>query len=604
MGSLPSPVPPDAAATPVARRLPYRRALIAGSALALAAFVAWLGYALAFRLGLERLHELASQRLDVEAARLDGQLARFEFLPNLLDASPIIARLLDEPDNAELQMQASAYLESINAIAGATNLYIVGVSGLTLAAADYRQQGTPLGRNLSFRPYVIDALKTGRGRFFGVGITSAQPGYYQSYALVANGATRGVAAVKINLDAIERGWRDRTDDVLLADEHDVAILVSRDAWRYRPIRPLSQTERDAIANARPYGGAALTPLAWMERARIDENASRVAIEGEHSFVTSSRKVNGGAWRLIVLEDESATRQKAILIGWLSGLTAVVLMLGLLIAGQRRRAIRQKLASRAALQAAHDMLEIKVQERTAELRAAQSELVHAEKLATLGQMSAGIVHELNQPLAAIQTSADNTAVLIERGLLDEARDNVARIGNLVRRMGRLTKQLRVFAYKSDEPLGDISVAKVVQESLSLLRARIRDGGIDVSTSVDPELAIVGNQARLEQVFTNVIANAIDAVDGCEEKTIRVRATRNGEMCEIVIENNGPCIPSDMLSRVFEPFVTSKPPGEGLGLGLMLCDHIVRSFGGRLSVQNLTPTGVAFTIEIPAAGNFEG
>jgi two-component system C4-dicarboxylate transport sensor histidine kinase DctB len=574
-----------------------RRALFLAAGLAVVALISWLGYAFAMRLGLQRLHETAQQRLDVEAARLDGQLARFEFLPSLLEASPVVFQLLDDPNNAELSRSVSTYLESVNAIAGAANLYILGVSGITLAAADFSQPGTPLGRNLSFRPYVIDALAKGRGRFFGVGITSGQPGYYQSYALVSGGLMRGVATVKVNIDSIERGWRDGVGDILLVDEHDVAILVSRDQWRYRPIRPLSPQALAEITKARPYGGAELTPLDWTEKGEISENSTRIVTGDGHAFMTSAQKINGGAWRLIVLDDEAATRQTASLIGGLAGLSAAVLLLALKLADQRRRQTRQKLASRAALQQANDMLEIKVQERTAELRAAQGELVHAGKLATLGQMSAGVVHELNQPLAAIQTTADNAAVLLERGLFDDARDNIARIGDLVRRMGRLTGQLRVFAYKSNEPLDEVSIGKALQGSLSLLRARIKQGDIEVETSIAPDLFVLANETRLEQVFTNVLANAIDAVETLAEKSIRVHAARRGDRCEVVIGNNGPSIPPEILRRLFEPFVTSKPPGKGLGLGLMLCDHIVRSFGGRMRASNLAPGGVEFVIEIP-------
>jgi two-component system C4-dicarboxylate transport sensor histidine kinase DctB len=585
------------------RRL-HRRALFAAAGLALMALAGWLGYAFALRLGLQRLHELAVQRLEVEATRLDGQLARFEFLPSLLEASPNVFQLLDTPDDADLQRAVSVYLESINAVAGAANLYLVDVSGLTLAAADFREPGTPLGRNLSFRPYVVDALASGRGRFFGVGITSGRPGYYQSYALAAGGKTRGVAAVKVNLDSIERGWQDGVGDILLMDEHDVAILVSREDWRYRPIRPLSLKALEEIAKARRYGGAELKPLGWTETAEIGDDSARIVTDDGHAFMTSERKVNGGAWRLIVLDDEAATRQKALLVGGLAALSAAVLLLALKIADQRRRETRQKLASRAALQSAKEMLEIKVQERTAELRAAQGDLVHAGKLATLGQMSAGIVHELNQPLAAIQTTADNAAVLMERGYYDDARDNVARIGALVHRLGRLTGQLRVFAYKSDDLLEEINVDKVLQASLTLLRARIRDAAIEVTTSVDPGLHVFANEARLEQVFTNVLANAIDAVEAVDAKSIDIRAARQGDKGVIVIANNGPCIPPDMLPRLFEPFVTSKPPGKGLGLGLMLCDHIVRSFGGVMTARNLAPTGVEFVIEIPVRDAAEG
>ncbi|UWU66239.1 ATP-binding protein [Bradyrhizobium sp. NC92] len=570
------------------------------AALALVAAASGLGYAIAFQRGLDRLHVAAQQRLAVEAARLDGYLSRFEYLPSLLETSPSVFKLLGDPADPALQQSVSLYLKSINLLAGADNLYVLSVSGEALAAADFDDPGTPVGRDLSYRPYVSEALERGRGAFFGVGITSARAGYYLSYALKEGGATKGIAVVKINLDSLERGWRDLPGDALLLDERGVTILASREAWRYRPIAPLSREMLDDIARSKPYADYNLTPLGWTV-IRSESGAARIATGNGADYTASELPINRGLWKLVLLDDEAPVRQTALIIGALSGVASVAALLALGLALQRRREIRQRLANQAALQAAHDMLEVRVQERTAELRAAQDELVHAGKLAALGQMSAGIVHELNQPLAALQTAADNAILLVDRGSMAEARGNLTRIGELVRRLGRLTGQLRVFAYKSSGPLDPIPVEQAVAESLKILAARIKEDGVTVVTDIEASLSVLADQTRLEQLLCNIVANALDAVESIERKSIVIRAAREegqAARCRITISNSGPEIASDVLRRMFEPFVTTKPAGKGLGLGLMLSNHIARSFGGELHGRNL-PDGAEFVVILPLA-----
>lgn len=579
------------------------RWLVRGAfALALVAAASWLGYAVTFRRGLDHLHAAAQQRLAVEAVRLDGYLSRFEYLPSLLETSPSVFRLLEAPKDPALQQTVSLYLKSINLLAGADNLYVLGVSGATLAAADFDQPGTPFGENLSYRPYVSEALSGGRGAFFGVGITTARAGYYLSYALKDSGTTKGVATVKVNLDSFERAWRNTENDILLVDERKVTILASRDEWRYRPMEPLSVQTRDDIARSKPYGNHDLAPIGWSFVAQAEDGVARITAENGTAYTVSELPINHGLWKLVLLDDEAPTRQTAVIIGIISGLAAVVALLAFGLVEQRRREIKQRLTSQAALQAANDLLETRVQERTAELRAAQDELVHAGKLAALGQMSAGIVHELNQPLAALQTAADNAVLLVDRGSIGDARRNLTRIGELVRRLGRLTSQLRVFAYKSSSPLAAVSVEQAVAESLKILAGRVKEGGVAVVTDVDAKLCVIADQTRLEQLLCNIVANALDAVEGVERKSILIRADREeapSARCRIAISNSGPAIASDVLQRMFEPFVTTKPAGKGLGLGLMLSNHIARSFGGELRARNLMPGGAEFVVILPLA-----
>lgn len=570
-------------------------------AVALVGAAAWLGYAVAFSRGLDQLHAAAQQRLAVEAAQLDGYLLRFEYLPSLLETSPDVYRLLGTPDDHALQQSVSLYLKSINLLAGADNLYVLSVAGDAIAAADFDQPGTPVGSNLSYRPYMRQALATGRGAFFGIGITSARAGYYLSYAVKREGQTIGVAVVKVNLDAFEREWRNRGSDMVLVDARGVTILASRDEWRLRPLTSLSVDALEEIATSKPYGSSSLAPLGWAFTETAD-GRGRVSTGRGTDYSFDERPLNGRQWRLLLLDDETPVRRTALIIGALSGLASIAALLALGLFAQRRREIRQRLASQAALQAANDRLEIRVQERTAELRAAQDELVHAGKLAVLGQMSAGLVHEINQPLAALQTTADNAVQFVDRGLIGEVRGNLVRIGELVRRLGRLTSQLRVFAYKSNEPLDAVSVEQALSETLKILGGRVKEGGVELTIDLAPGLHVTADQTRLEQLFCNIVANALDAVDGAAQRSIHIQAVReDGQTtrCHIAISNSGPAIAPEVLRRLFEPFVTTKPAGKGLGLGLVLANHIARSFGGELQARNLEPAGAEFVVLLPLA-----
>lgn len=598
----------DPSPTPAAPRRP-RSAVLALLALALLAAASWLAHGIALERGLLRLHEAAQARIGVEAARLDVQLARVEVLPRLLETSPEVQRLLEQPSDSSARAAASAYLKGLNAIAGADNLYVLRVDGLAIAAADDGQPGTPVGQDLSYRPYVRDALARGRGAFYGVGITSARAGYYLSYALPASGPPRGVATVKLNLEALEAEWAGLPGGLLLADEHRVAILASCRDWRYRPLAPLTDAARGEASTARRYADAALEPLDWRMGDAVAPGARRARIDGK-PFLVSEQPVNQGRWTLLEVDDEAPARAGARTAAAITALIGAVLLLASAVAWLRRRALHQKLANRAALQAAHDSLEVKVRERTAELEAAQADLLHASRLALLGQMSAGIVHELNQPLAALNTLADNTGLLIERGRLDDAKANLGRIGRIVARLATLTRQLKVFAHRpavgnvegpasegstttpragADAAAVQAVVNNVVNEALALVAERVRAQGTTVDVDIDPpDLRVAADAARLEQVFVNLFGNALDAMEGAavREPRIRVCARAEGDThADIDVANSGPPIDPAIHERLFQPFVSSKPAGKGLGLGLMISAHLVEGFGGRIEARNV-------------------
>lgn len=233
------------------------------------------------------------------------------------------------------------------------------------------------------------------------------------------------------------------------------------------------------------------------------------------------------------------------------------------------------------------------------RQTRDELVQAAKLAALGQMAAGIGHELNQPLAAIRSHAHNATVLLSRSRLAEAAESLGRIETLTARMAQSISHLKRFARRPEPAIGPVDLAAAVEGALSLFARRIADERIAVERDIPPELKVLAEEVRLEQVLVNLVSNALDALDGAGERRIAISARREGPHVRIDVRDTGAGVGEGMRAQMFDPFVTSKPPGAGLGLGLSLSFNIVRDFGGRLILVESSPEGSTFAIELREA-----
>ena len=561
--------------------------------------VAAAGYLGATRAAMLQLHEAQGHRLDVVSAALDGELARFEYLPSLLETSPSVLQLLDRPGDSALRAEVNQYLRRINDTAGASTLYVIDDQGLTLAASDAAEPGSPLDTNLSFRPYVRDALAQGRGRFFGVGTTSKKAGYYLSYALRQGQRLRGIGVAKVSLAQTESAWKRLPGEIVVADAQGVVILSTRSDWKYRPLAPLSASALAEIAQSQPYGQSAMQALRWQSSETMVSGLHRLAVQREN-FVGSQRTYGPMHWQVFVLDNAAQLQETGMDGALMTGLAAALLLLATMLVLQRRRTTRLKLASQAALQAAHDSLESKVAERTEELRAAQNELVHAGKMAVLGQMSAGMVHELNQPLAALRTLSDNAGVLLEHQRLDDVRSNLRRIALLVDRMARLTLQLKSFSYKSAIVFAPVGIEQAVASAQLMVMQKLRESGVTLEVAITPPgLTAQAEAVRLEKVLVNLFGNAIDAMAQSAVRCLRVEACADQGQCRITVTDTGPGISDAIFARLFEPFTTTKPMGHGLGLGLMISSHSMQELGGTLQACNLPQGGACFTLVLPLA-----
>ena len=571
-------------------------------ALALVAAAALAGHELALQAGMARLREAADHRLDMLATALDADLMRFDYLPALLEMTPIVPALLGTPDDVQLRDSVNRYLNGVNATAGAEMLYVLDRSGVSLAASDWDKPGTTVGQDFSFRPYVVDALERGRGRFYGVGVTSKRPGYYLSYALRRGQPSRGVVTVKVDLGEAERSWRKLPGDVALIDERGVVILATREDLKLRPVQPLNERQRAEILRSRPYGSADLQPLQWTQKEALDPNVLLIALDGRDQLATS-RRLQGAPWRLVVLDDLAQLRVAARYAAITASLAMGVLLLLALTLWQRRRAIRHRLANQAALQAAHDTLEDTVVARTAQLRAAQSELVHAGKMAVLGQMSAGLVHELNQPLTALRTLSDSAAILLEQDRKEDVHGNLQRITRLTDRLARLTSQLKTFAHKSEQPGVPVALAHCLADAQATVDEAVRLHGVQIEIDVQPaDQQVLADEAALCGVLVNLMRNAIEAMQSAPERRLHIRARGGDGVATIELRDTGPGIAPEILPRLFEPFVTSKPAGAGLGLGLVISAQLMRGMQGSLRVcgdeNDGEGSGACFVVELKA------
>lgn len=231
----------------------------------------------------------------------------------------------------------------------------------------------------------------------------------------------------------------------------------------------------------------------------------------------------------------------------------------------------------------------------ELRRTQNDLVQAGKLAALGQMSAALSHEINQPLAAARNYADSAAILIDRGEGAKALENINHIVSLIDRMATIAKHLRNVARKPDAPLLAIDLASAVAEAVSSAQARLHAVGAIVSVDLPMCLPMVeAGPVRLQQVLTNILSNAADAVESVQDKRIAIAAANADDRIALTVRDHGPGVPPAIAARIFDPFFTTKRVGSGLGLGLSISYNIMKDFGGDLRVSNDPDGGAVFTM----------
>ena len=559
----------------------------------------------------DRLATQGRDRLVLYGGALHSELERSANIPLVLANDPEVTALLaapaGDPRIGALVAGLNRRLRGMNLTLGASAIYLLDRAGLTLAASNWDEgPGSFVGQRFDFRPYFLAAMGGSVGRYFALGTTSGIPGYYLAVPVTQEGVIFGAVVVKMSLEELERGWSGGGEKVFVTDRLGIVFVTNIQDWRFHSLAPLDKAAVKGVLASRQYGEMPPAPLG------LAVGKVLTALGGEDYVMVSQPLADGDGWTLHVLLGVREAKNEARTLGLLAVAAISLTILGAYFVVHRNRLQRHhthelelRVAERTeALLSSNQRLTAEVIERQraeVELKAKQEELVQAAKWAALGQMSAGMAHEINQPLAAIRTYADNAMTLLGLGRTDTVRDNLVEIGSLTERMARITGQLNQFSRKSTGDAAPVALVPVIEAALALLAGRLRGGDIELDWSPPAdEVWVWGDDVRLQQVLINLLRNALDAIQGASVRRLGVAVNAGPETITLSVADSGPGIASEVLPQLFDPFFTTKPAGEGLGLGLSISDGIVREMGGQLTGANRTGGGAVFTITLRRAG----
>ncbi|HJV24522.1 MAG TPA: ATP-binding protein [Aromatoleum sp.] len=593
-----------------------RRALNLLLLVAACTLAAWLGYRAAWEWQLARLHDAGRQRLVLFARSLESVLDKYEHLPFMIGLHKDAIRLLRDKDPA-LVPAVNELLKQAQAGTEVTQFYLLDTAGTAVASSQQRL----IGNNYEYRPYFRQAMAGGAGLFYSVGTTTLVPGCFRSRPVRDGDRIIGVAAITFSLNGVERGWAESGERVALVDENGVVVLSTTESWKYRALKPLSEEVRKRVVAARQYPEVQIRPLA---AEALDVLPEGVVVdgakfpEGRGKWLAQSYLIGGPGWGLMLFSDLREVRETAVLGGVGAGFAAAFLASLFVYGRLRKKSRRDRREAAEALKRVSEDLERRIEERTAQLSNANQQLhekvndlekteailrkttddaVQAGKLAVLGQLAAGVSHELNQPLSALQMLAGNGVTLLEMGETDEVRGNLQAIGELVGRLGHIVGPLKSFARKSPLELVPVRLGAAIDNALMLLSAVTARTPVKIEVSIEPpDLHVLADSVRLEQVLVNLIRNGVQAMmeeGGGGDLRIEITATSDAGIVRLVIRDYGPGFSADTLAHLFEPFYTTKPTGEGLGLGLTISRAIIERLGGTLRAENAEP-GARFEI----------
>jgi two-component system, NtrC family, C4-dicarboxylate transport sensor histidine kinase DctB len=555
---------------------------------ALSATVWFYGYVQA----LGQLSRRAEADLELAGDRLGAQLQIFRELAVLMADHPALS-VLDTPQQRDA---ARALLQEVADKTGALDMIFADTSGRVLAAA-----GGGEGRDLSAERYFTRAMQGALGSGHGIQQPPQRRVFtYAAPAFAADGTVRGAVIVMVDVEDVEQTWRGTTPAVFFTDEVGEVFVSNRSEllfWRRSGDAPgiAPRTGPAGAFASRRIGPYEIWRTAWGPY--IPARALHLAADLPVIGMTVE-----------VLVDAAPARRLALLQA--AAVAGICLAFGamLYLATERRRTLalanavlESRVGARTAeLSRANTALRREIDERheaEAALKQAQVDLVQAGKLSALGQMSAGISHELNQPLMAIQSFADNGALYLQRGRVSEAGENLGRIAELTRRMGRIIKNLRAFARQESAAAARVDIVATIATAIELTQTRLDRDGVTLDW-VPPRAPVWvrGGEVRLGQVFVNLINNASDAMAGQDGKCVAITLRVSGDRVRVEVADNGPGI--DDPERIFDPFYSTKPVGasEGMGLGLSISYGLVQSFGGAIRGRNRDAGGAVFTVEL--------
>ncbi|WP_449321869.1 sensor histidine kinase [Rhodophyticola sp. SM2404] len=565
--------------------------------LLLAGLAAILSWVVVQNLALGSARTELDQTLLLTTRAVEAEVERLRSLPAVAAED---VRVRDALAGTGSLQDANLYLETLTAHTQAGDLFLINAQGDTISASNWNSPGSFVGQNYAFRPYFQEAMQTGQGDFYAIGVTTGVPGYFLSTRVEAGGAV-GVLVVKLDLRPLEAIWRAANADVALADGNGIVFLSARPEWQYRALTQLSPEVIAQLDETRAYEGVDLANSApLMDTETEHGNASW------DDWIARISPMPSTNWQVIAARGTTGLQVLSLASAILAALATLAIAAAFKAWEQRRQIIALRLSQSEKLEsmviARTADLAREVEARTEieiDLRTTQEALIHTEKMAALGRMSTAIVHEISQPLAALEASI----AAAELGLNQQDAPTAKRLDKargLIRRMQRTTKHLKSFARKETAERSLIDLCAPVRSAIDLVEPRARAMGV-VPTFHAPEgrFEVMAGVIRIEQVVVNLLLNALDAVAETPDAQISVTLTTEDGQARLCIADTGIGIQEEDLPKVTEPFFSTKLTGENLGLGLAICKAILSDFKGTLDIGAGPDRGTQVVVTLPLA-----
>ena len=520
-------------------------------------------------------------RLTFYSGNLQSELQRNSIVPKLLAQDPELIGALNSQDFSRTTQRLISFVEEI----GAASLTLLDRDGRTVASTDRND----LGSTNREKAFFVDALRSNETVFTLMPLETGGAEFYYSRRVEFQNRLIGVVVAEVDLHKFERAWAGISDAIVVTDSTGKIILATDPQWR-------GLTEIEALARK-----PAKTAMEQAMQLTADWTgySKGTYLQGE-SVMRMEGRVPFRGWQIVSFTAYSSVREKVNVILALEIMGFALLVTALLFLANRRTTVRLKLFEdeSADLRRLNDRLQREIAEREKvqkNLEVAEQSLAQSSKLAALGEMAAAVSHELNQPLAAMKTYLAGARLLLKRSRPDEALAAFVRIDSLIERMGAITRQLKSYARKGSESFKPVDMYSALASSLSMMEPQLKHSNIRLEYIVSDKSAVVmGDRVRIEQVLINLLRNAVDAVKGVNNPEIEILLSK-GETVTLSVRDNGKGI--ENLELLFEPFHTTKKPGDGVGLGLAISSGIVKDLGGRLTARNSTQGGAVFEVQLP-------
>ncbi|WP_404976787.1 sensor histidine kinase [Tritonibacter mobilis] len=572
---------PDKRTAPRSRTISWRVRFALVAFMAVAGATVWFTNSTLTHSFTETTRNRAELRLALYSGNLVSELRRHAIVPQLLSRDQALISALQSQDFSLSTQRLISFVDEI----GAASITLMDRDGRTVAATDRIRLGE-IYRN---SPFFVEAIRS-NPTVFSV-IPREVRGYQFTYSrrLVDSSGTLGVIMVEVDLQKFERAWAGISDAVMVADSTGKVVMATEARWR-------GLSEAEALKEQTPEGA-----IQRAIRATADWTAlpTDVYLQGE-AVMRLETRVPFQGWRMMSYTTYDSIREQVNAVIALEIMGFAILLALAFYALSRKTALRMALFQResAELRVLNTRLqrEIAERERVQEtLAVAEQSLAQSSKLAALGEMSAAVSHELNQPLAAMKTYLAGARLLLQRNRPDEALSSFGRIDDLIERMGAITRQLKSYARKGGDAFSPVNMGDALASSLSMMEPQLRQRHVQITRILpDEPVYVMADRMRLEQVMVNLLRNALDATKSVEEPEVEIILAA-GETATLTVRDNGDGIQD--FDSLFEPFYTTKQPGDGVGLGLAISSGIVNDLGGRLTARNSEAGGAVFEMQLP-------